>query len=152
MQPQKPQLSNRGEGHMGSKLTPTYAVDKRLPVIYFTSLPLLLPYMYKLPVNNKRKGKTGSAARSYRQSLLPPSSCNTYSAPRCFLSNSFRFFHPGFVYTPYATWPIGLSSSIPGAIKLVRGSPVSFAAEQRAIVGELNSVKISPQSQHTDST
>jgi hypothetical protein len=43
-----------------------------------------------------------------------------------------------FLYAPYAIWPIGLSSSMPGAIKFVRGSPVSLAAEQRAIVGELD--------------
>ena len=40
-------------------------------------------------------------------------------------------------YTPYSICPMGLSSSTPGAIKLVLGSPVAFAAEQRAIVGEL---------------
>src|SRR6478735_3563243 len=40
-------------------------------------------------------------------------------------------------HTPYSTWPMGLSSSMPGAIKFVLGSPVALAAEQRAIVGEL---------------
>lgn len=40
-------------------------------------------------------------------------------------------------HTPYSTWPMGLSSSVPGAIKFVLGSPVALAAEQRAIVGEL---------------
>lgn len=46
-----------------------------------------------------------------------------------------------FPHAPYATWPIGLSSSMPGAMKFVRGSPVSLAAEQRAIVGELGRVE-----------
>ena len=46
-------------------------------------------------------------------------------------------FLKSFLYAPYAIWPIGLSSSMPGAKKFVRGSPVSLAAEQRAIVGEL---------------
>lgn len=32
---------------------------------------------------------------------------------------------------------MGLSSLIPGAIKLVSGFPVALATEQRAIVGEL---------------
>lgn len=41
------------------------------------------------------------------------------------------------LHAPYSTWPMGLSSSIPGAIKFVRGSPVALAAEQRAMVGEL---------------
>ncbi len=48
-------------------------------------------------------------------------------------------FLKSFLYAPYAIWPIGLSSSMPGAKKFVRGSPVSLAAEQRAIVGELKS-------------
>ena len=37
---------------------------------------------------------------------------------------------------------MGLSSSIPGAMKFVRGSPVALAAEQRAIVGELKNVLV----------
>lgn len=41
------------------------------------------------------------------------------------------------LYDPYETCPIGLSSSIPGAIRFVLGSPVALEAEQRAIVGEL---------------
>lgn len=40
-------------------------------------------------------------------------------------------------HAPYATWPMGLSSSMPGAIKFVLGSPLALAAEHRAIVGEL---------------
>lgn len=32
---------------------------------------------------------------------------------------------------------MGLSSSIPGAMKFVLGSPVALAAEHRAMVGEL---------------
>ena len=41
-------------------------------------------------------------------------------------------------HAPYWTWPIGLSSSMPGAIKFVLGSPDALAAEHRAIVGELH--------------
>jgi hypothetical protein len=54
-------------------------------------------------------------------------------------SSGFLYRHqlPLYLYTPYATCPIGLSSSIPGAMKFVLGSPVALAAEQRAIVGEL---------------
>src|SRR5687767_9042986 len=52
------------------------------------------------------------------------------------ISLPFPSHFSGFLYAPYATWPIGLSSSMPGAMKFVRGSPVSLAAEQRAIVGE----------------
>ncbi len=55
------------------------------------------------------------------------------------------YFYPVSLYAPYAIWPCGLSSSMPGAMKFVRGSPVSLAAEQRAMVGEL----ISSVSHHT---
>ena len=40
-------------------------------------------------------------------------------------------------HAPYATWPNGLSSSMPGAMKSVFGLPVAFAAEHLAMVGEL---------------
>lgn len=43
-------------------------------------------------------------------------------------------------HAPYSTWPMGLSSSTPGAIRFVLGSPVALATEQRAIVGELHTM------------
>jgi hypothetical protein len=51
--------------------------------------------------------------------------------------------HSAALYDPYATWPIGLfSSPKPGAMKSVNGLPVALAAEQRAIVGELDDVLV----------
>lgn len=45
---------------------------------------------------------------------------------------------------------MGLSSSIPGAMKFVRGSPVALAAEQRAIVGELTARQYSGKLKRAD--
>lgn len=113
---------------INSMIKGNFNQNKRIPYLLHLLPPhhSSLPYMYKNIAAAKLQNRNGSRGKGYRQSLY----CLQQSLVVLFL-----FF--AFVYVPYATCPIGLSSSIPGAIRLVRGSPVSLAAEQRAMVGEL---------------
>lgn len=124
----------------------------RPPFFHHLSSPHPPSNIYKTRQETRQRGrrqKTSHIATdsSYRHMCV--SVCVLFYCP--FLQQTRQHHHhhnhrppvfifplqPPSLYGPYATWPIGLSSSMPGARKLVRGSPVSLAAEQRAIVGEL---------------
>jgi hypothetical protein len=91
--------------------------------LYDSSIPRYM-YMYNAfeassDKRNRARPASGSAINDH---FYPHLSLNTT---------------PAVFYAPYMTWPMGLSSVMPEAIRLLSGFPVALATEHRAIVGEL---------------